>query len=136
MSVEKFIADKISQSGENKGNISKPIVKIGIIGIALGVSVMFLTVSIVLGFKKEIITRITGLTTDLVVSNINVNASNEPEPIYLNKDSLATLGKLPFVNYLQGTAFKNGILKIYYLRLRISQRHTLKLREASSLRFI
>ena len=111
MSIEKFIADRISDPKLDKGNISKPIVKIGIIGIALGVSVMFLTVSIVLGFKKEIITRITGLTTDLVVSNINVNASNEPEPIYLNKDSLATLGKLPFVNYLQGTAFKNGILK-------------------------
>jgi lipoprotein-releasing system permease protein len=72
---------------------------------------MFLTVSIVLGFKKEIITRITGLTTDLVVSNINVNASNEQEPIYLNKDSLETLRKLSFVSYLQGTAFKNGILK-------------------------
>lgn len=111
MSIEKFIANRISDPKLDKGNISKPIVKIGIIGIALGVSVMFLTVSIVLGFKKEIVTRITGLTTDLVVSNINVNASNEPEPIYLNKDSLEALRKLPFVSYLQGTAFKNGILK-------------------------
>ncbi|MEO6302770.1 MAG: FtsX-like permease family protein, partial [Bacteroidia bacterium] len=67
--------------------------------------------SIVLGFKKEIVNRITGLTTDLVVSNINVNASNEPEPIYLTKDSLEVIKKLPFVSYLQSTAFKNGILK-------------------------
>ncbi len=111
MNIEKFIADRISDPKQDKGNISKPIVKIGIIGIALGVSVMFLTVSIVLGFKKEIVNRITGLTTDLVVSNINVNASNEPEPIYLSTDTIEALIKMPFISYLQGTAFKNGILK-------------------------
>jgi lipoprotein-releasing system permease protein len=111
LSIEKFIADRISNPKLDKGNISKPIVKIGIIGIALGVSVMFLTVSIVLGFKKEITNRITGLTTDLVISNINVNSSNEPEPIYLKEDSLKLIKNLPFVEHLQATAFKNGILK-------------------------
>jgi len=111
LSIEKFIADRISNPKLDKGNISKPIVKIGIIGIALGVSVMFLTVSIVLGFKKEIVNRITGLTTDLVISNINVNSSNEPEPIYLNDDSLKIVKDQQFVDYIQTTAFKNGIIK-------------------------
>lgn len=111
MSVEKFIADKISQSGENKGNISKPIVKIGIIGITIGVSVMLLTVSIVLGFKKEIINKITGLTTHIAVSSINVNSSNEPEPISISTDTLKILEKLASVQHVQQTAFKNGILK-------------------------
>ena len=111
MNIEKFIADRISNPKLVKGNISKPIVKIGIIGIALGVSVMFLTISIVLGFKKEIVNRITGLTTHIIVSNINVNSSNEPEPISLTADSLKILKHLPFVNTLQTTAFKNGILK-------------------------
>ena len=111
LNIEKFIADRISNPNQDKGNISKPIVKIGIIGIALGVSVMFLTVSIVLGFKKEITNRITGLTTDLVISNINVNSSNEPEPINLTEDSLKLIKNLPFVDYVQASAFKNGILK-------------------------
>ncbi len=111
MSIEKFIANRISNPDLNKGNISKPIVKIGIIGIALGVAVMLLTVSIVIGFKKEIINKITGLTTDIVVSNINVNSSNEPEPIYLSEDTLKLIKQLPFIKHLQATAFKNGILK-------------------------
>lgn len=111
MNVEKFIADRISDSGNNKGNISKPIVKIGIIGITVGISVMLLTVSIVLGFKNEIINKITGLTTHIVVSNINVNASNEPEPIHIAADTLALLKALPFVEHIQSTAFKNGLLK-------------------------
>lgn len=111
MSIEKFIANRISNPELNKGNISKPIVKIGIIGIALGVAVMLLTISIVIGFKKEIVNKITGLTTDIVISNINVNSSNEPEPIYLNDDTVKLIKQLPFVKHVQSTAFKNGILK-------------------------
>lgn len=111
MSVEKLIADRITDSKQNKGNISKPIVKIGIIGITLGVSVMLLTVSIVLGFKREIVNKITGLTTHIVVSSINRNASNEPEPITIRQDTLEMIKKLPFVKHVQVTAFKNGLLK-------------------------
>ncbi len=111
MKAEKFIADRISHSGHSKGNISKPIVKIGIIGIATGVCVMLLTVSIVLGFKKEIVDRITGLTMDIAISSVNMNASNEPEPIRIGADSLAKMRQLPFVQHIQPTAFKNGILK-------------------------
>ncbi len=72
---------------------------------------MLLTVSIVLGFKKEIVKKITGLTSDIVISNINVNSSNEPEPIVIDNDSLDMIRNLPFVAHLQKTAFKNGILK-------------------------
>ncbi len=111
MSVEKLIANKITNPGDGKNNISKPIVKIGIIGIVLGVSVMLLTMSIVFGFKHEIINKITGLTTHIAISNININPSNEPEPITINADSLQLLKKLPNVKHIQGTAFKNGILK-------------------------
>lgn len=111
MSVEKFIANRISDSKFVKGNISKPIVKIGIIGITIGVAVMLLTVSIILGFKKEIVDKITGLTTQIVISNINVNASNEPEPIKIGEDTLLKLQKLPYIKSIQRTAFKNGILK-------------------------
>ena len=72
---------------------------------------MLLTVSIVLGFKKEIINKITGLTTHIVISSINRNSSNEPEPITINDDTLQLLKELPFVKHIQKTAFKNGLLK-------------------------
>lgn len=111
MNAEKFIADRISRPEQNKGNISRPIVKIGIAGIAIGVAVMLLTVSIVLGFKKEISRKITGLTTHIVISNVNINASNEPEPLVISRDSLKQIESLPFLQHLQRTAFKNGLLK-------------------------
>lgn len=111
MSAEQFIADRISRPEQNKGNISRPIVKIGIAGISLGITVMLLTVSIVLGYKREIVRKITGLTADIVVSSINLNASNEPEAISISEDSLNILRKLPNIAHVQRTAFKNGLLK-------------------------
>ncbi|NBQ47185.1 MAG: ABC transporter permease, partial [Sphingobacteriia bacterium] len=109
MNAEKFIADRISRPEQNKGNISRPIVKIGIAGIGIGVAVMLLTVSIVLGFKREITRKITGLTTDIVISNVNINASNEPEPVVISEDSLKKIRSFNFVKQLQRTAFKNGL---------------------------
>jgi len=111
LNAEKFIADRISRPEQNKGNISRPIVKIGIAGIGIGVAVMLLTVSIVLGFKREITRKITGLTTDIVISNVNINASNEPEPLVISEDTLNKIRSFNFVKQLQRTAFKNGLLK-------------------------
>lgn len=111
MNVERFIAKRIAGNNAGKDNISKPIVKIGIIGIALGIAVMLLTVGIVLGFKKEITSKISGLTTDLVISSVDHNASNEPSPIRISADTLERIRQLPFVKHLQSTAFKNGLLK-------------------------
>ncbi len=111
MSVEKFIANRITLSNKGKNNISKPIVKIGIIGIALGISVMILTVAIVLGFKQEIITKITGITSHITISNVSLNNSNEPDPLKLSNDTLKMLTDLPFIRHIQATALKNGIIK-------------------------
>jgi lipoprotein-releasing system permease protein len=77
----------------------------------LGVAVMFLTVGIVMGFKHEIIRKITGLTTHIVVSNVSRGAGNEPEPVTISEDTLRMLRELPYVKHIQKTAFKNGLLK-------------------------
>lgn len=111
MSVEKFIADRITLANKGKNNISKPIVKIGIIGIALGISVMILTVGIVLGFKQEIISKITGITSHITISSTSMNNSNEPSPLKLPEDTLKMLKSSGFVKHVQPTAIKNGIIK-------------------------
>ena len=111
MSVERFIANRITLSNKGKNNISKPIVKIGITGIALGISVMILTVAIVLGFKQEIIAKITGITSHITISNVSLNNSNEPAPLKLSADTLKMLKDLPFIKHIQPTAIKNGIIK-------------------------
>lgn len=111
MSVERFIANRITLSNKGKNNISKPIVKIGITGIALGISVMILTVGIVLGFKQEIITKITGITSHITISSTSLNNSNEPSPLRLPADTLKMLKETGYIKHIQPTAVKNGIIK-------------------------
>lgn len=111
MSVEKFIANRITRSGKGKNNISKPIVKIGITGIALGISVMILTISIVLGFKREIIAKITGITSHITINSMGLNSSNERDPVRIADDSLQAISNLPFIKHVQAVAAKNCIIK-------------------------
>jgi lipoprotein-releasing system permease protein len=111
VSIEKFIADKITGGSKDKANISKPIVKIAVTGIVLGVAVMLITISIVIGFKSEISRKITGLTTHIAISSITMNPGNEPLPITISEDTLNKLRTFPGVKHIQVTAFKNAILK-------------------------
>ena len=111
MNVEKYIANRITNTNQGQGSISKPIVKIGILGIILGLSVMLLTISIVLGFKKEITKKVTGLAADVTISNISYGSNGEQVPIKIAKDSLDVFKKLTNIKHIQATAQKNGIVK-------------------------
>ncbi len=111
MNVEKYIANRITNTNQGQGSISKPIVKIGILGIILGLSVMLLTISIVLGFKKEITKKVTGLAADVTISNISYGSNGEQVPIKIAKDSLNVFKKLTNIKHIQATAQKNGIVK-------------------------
>lgn len=111
MNVEKYIANRITNSDGAQSNISKPIVKIGILGIILGLSVMLLTISIVLGFKKEITKKVTGLSADISIGNINYGSNGEQMPIKISKDSLEDFKRLPGIKHIQPIAMKSGIVK-------------------------
>jgi lipoprotein-releasing system permease protein len=111
LNVEKYIANRITNTNQGQGSISKPIVKIGILGIILGLSVMLLTISIVLGFKKEITKKVTGLAADVTISNISYGSNGEQVPIKIAKDSLNVFKKLTNIKHIQATAQKNGIVK-------------------------
>jgi lipoprotein-releasing system permease protein len=111
VNLERYIANRITRSAANGNAISKPIVKIGIIGIALGISMMILTVGIVFGFKTEIINKITGITSHITITNVNINPSSEQDPIKISEDTLKLLERLPYVKHFQTSAYKNGIIK-------------------------
>ena len=53
MNLELFIAKKIHFSKERDREVTPPAVRIAMIGIALGLAVMILSVAIVIGFKEQ-----------------------------------------------------------------------------------
>ncbi len=111
MNFSNYIARRILSSGKQNGNMSSPIIKIGIIGIALGVAVMIITLAVVTGFQNEIKNKITTFTSHLQINDYEQNHSLEPNPIIVPDSILNTIGKLSFVKNYQAFATKNGILK-------------------------
>ena len=59
MNLELFIAKKIHFSKEGDREVTPPAVRIAMIGIALGLAVMILSVAIVIGFKNQYMVTLT-----------------------------------------------------------------------------
>ncbi len=110
MNVEYFIARRIHFRHDTK-NVSRPAVRIAIIGIAIGLAVMLLTVSIVLGFKQEIRNKTIGFGGHIQLSNFDTNNSYEMLPITLRESLKDSLAAIPGVKNLSGFATKPGIIK-------------------------
>jgi lipoprotein-releasing system permease protein len=111
MNFSRYIATRILNKGQEKNNISSPIVKIGIIGIALGVAVMIITMAVVTGFQQQIIHKITTFTAHLQINDYDPNQSLEPNPIAFDSQMLQNLKDNSNIKHIQSFATKNGILK-------------------------
>ena len=66
MNLEWYIARRLLK-GDGTKSVSVPIVKIAIVGIALGLCVMLLSLFIITGFKYEITEKLSGFTAHLSV---------------------------------------------------------------------
>jgi lipoprotein-releasing system permease protein len=111
MNFSRYIATRILNKGQEKKTISSPIVNIGITGIALGVAVMIITMSVVTGFQQQIINKITTFTAHLQINDYDPNQSLEPNPIAFDNQMLGDIKANKNVKHIQAFATKNGILK-------------------------
>ena len=111
MNLELFIAKRIHFSREGKRQVTPPAVRIAIIGIALGLAVMILSVAIVIGFKKEIRNKVIGFGSHIQVTNFDNNSSFETRPVAINDSLMRQIEAIPGVRYAEVFATKPGILK-------------------------
>ena len=109
--IERFIAQRIVSSGKDANRFSKPIVRISVLAIALGLAVMILTMSVITGFKDQIRDKLVGFMAHIQITNYDANTSDEPSPIKRNQPFLDELIANPYVKYVQTYANKSGILK-------------------------
>jgi lipoprotein-releasing system permease protein len=91
--------------------LSRPIVKIAVTGIALGLAVIILTVAIVTGFQNEIRNKLIGFGAHIQITNYDNNASDEPQPIDKEQSFLSELENNPDIKHVQHYATKSGIIK-------------------------
>ena len=111
MNTEFFIARRIIRGRRGQKKVSRPTARIAIAGVAIGLTVMILTISIVNGFQLSIRDKVEGFNGDIQINNLDNNNSFEPSPIDRQQPFLADMAKLSGVKHVQVYATKNGIIK-------------------------
>ena len=95
---------------KSKRPFSKLIIGIAISGIALGLSVMICSVSIMNGFQSTIKNKLRGFSGDLVISLFSLNESPENDPFILESSKIVQMRKISGVESVSGFATKAGII--------------------------
>jgi len=76
-------------SSRQSDNLSRPVVRISVVSIALGVMFMLLSEAIVVGFQHSISDKVTGFTSHLQVVPFDNNESLEGSPVEVNTAGLS-----------------------------------------------
>ncbi|MCF6241344.1 MAG: ABC transporter permease [Bacteroidales bacterium] len=111
MNTEFFIAKRLFSAEENKKKLSSAVVNIAIVGIALGMVVMILSVAIVTGFKQQVSEKVTGFASHITVSDYSINTSFETSPIEKQQKFYPDIEKEKGIKHIQVFALKAGIIK-------------------------
>lgn len=111
MNFEFEIAKRLHFEQKGKQNVSRPAVRIATAGIALGLVVMILSVSIVLGFKHTIRDKVIDFGSHIQITNYDNNSSFEAKPIDVTASLKNSLLGIDNVRSVHAFATKPGILK-------------------------
>jgi lipoprotein-releasing system permease protein len=108
--ISLFIAKHIYK-GTDKKRASRPAVLIAMVGIAIGIAVMLISVAVVIGFKSEVRNKVIGFGSDIQISNFEDARSYEVQPVVVNDSLLAELSDYKQVKHIQRFSTKPGIIK-------------------------
>ena len=107
-----FLAKRFFRGHTNtKRGASKPAIRVAICGIALGLAVMLLSVSVLAGFKEELTKKITGFAAEIEVLNLATLQLPDAHPISLPPYIEEKIQNIENVTHLQKVALKIGVLK-------------------------
>lgn len=109
MNFELFISRRIIAKG--RASFSRPIIRITILSIVLGLAVMIVSVAIVTGFQQQIRDKVIGFGGAIQISRYDMNASYETTPIDRDQAFYAAVQKVPGVKHIEAYALKAGIIK-------------------------
>ncbi|HZH71124.1 MAG TPA: FtsX-like permease family protein [Mariniphaga sp.] len=111
MSIELFIARKLFFEKSSRKLLSQNIIRIALVGIALGLAVMIISVAVITGFKNEIRNKVIGFGSHIQVINFDSSNSYETRPVSRNQHFIDTLQQLKDVRHVQVFATKPGMIK-------------------------
>ena len=111
MRLAQFLAGRLAKSGKGTRQVSRPAVVIAEAGVALGLAVMIVTISVSLGFKHEIRSKVVGFNSHIHVSSFDSSLSYETTAIVVNDTLIDALTQLSGVHHVQRYATKPAIFR-------------------------
>lgn len=111
MNFPLFIAQRIHSDKGDRRKVSRPAIHIATIGVAIGLAVMIITVSVVIGFKHVIRDKVVGFGSHIQVQSLLSVNSSESYPICISDSLMEELQNIEGVKHVQRYAMTQGILK-------------------------
>lgn len=112
MSFEFFIARRIFADHAADGErFSRPAVRIAMFGVAVGMAVMLISLAVVLGFKREVSSKVMGFGSHIQMVSLTQNQRYEILPVLTNDTLLHAVKGVQGIRHVQRFANKLGILK-------------------------
>ena len=110
MNWKLFVAHRIYRSNEGGKEVSKPAVRIAMGGITIGLAIMIVAVSVVIGFKREVRDKVVGIGSDITVTNFDSQKSYETVPIQASDSLMQALKAHDNVGHVQRYSTKPGMI--------------------------
>lgn len=111
MNLPLFIARRIHSSQDGPRKVSKPAVTIATAGVAVGLAVMLISVSVVLGFKHTIRDKVIGFGAHIQISNFANQSMSGDMPIAINDSMMKIVKAAPGIKHVERFIYTQGILK-------------------------
>lgn len=111
MSFEIFISRRLIQNKLQGIKVSKPIVRISVLSIALAIVVNVVTVAIVTGFQHEVRNKITGFNAPLFISKKGTKQIFEGDAVLKDQKALKELAGINGLKGISPVVFKPAMLQ-------------------------
>lgn len=111
MNLPLFIAHRIYRDNDSGRQVSRPAVLIAMTGIAIGLAVMIVAVSVIVGFKKEVRDKIAGFGAHIQITNLDAGSLYESLPVSMTTAELDSLRALADIRHVQRYSLKAGMIK-------------------------
>jgi lipoprotein-releasing system permease protein len=104
-----FVASRILKPQQK--SFSGPIIRISIVSLILGLSVMIISLAVLIGFKKEIRDKLSGFTGHIQITKYDANPSLELPPLELKNIDIAQLEQINGITKIEAFISKAAIIR-------------------------
>jgi lipoprotein-releasing system permease protein len=111
MNLPLFIARKIYGDSGDRRKVSRPAIRIATIGVAIGLAVMIVTVSVVLGFKHTIRDKVVGFGSHIQIQEVHATPVSNDYTVCITDSTLQAFCDVEGVRHAARFALSQGILK-------------------------